>query len=141
MMTRREVMTGGVLASAAVTPSAAVGVEQGREIDTQQLVRAIGRVEEAIEAAFETNSLAHGAIPKLRQYFEQFLRANAKFPDYCEVGSGVFFDLYDWHVKHGQPLVVRRQPDGRYLLQFMFSMLLLRIDADPNFIGYPYDNR
>ena len=51
----------------------------------------------------------------------------------------MFIDLYDWHVKYQQPLNVTRQPDGRYLMQFMFSTLLLRPEQDSGYIGYPYD--
>jgi hypothetical protein len=56
-----------------------------------------------------------------------------------EVGTAVFFDMYDWHVKHRQQLAVTRQSDGRYAMQFMFTFLVLRPDQDVNYIGYPYD--
>jgi hypothetical protein len=70
-----------------------------------------------------------------------FVRAHAKFPDYCDVGVANFFEIYDWHVKNQRELTVGRQPDGRYGIQFMFTRLVLRPDADPGFIGYPYDLR
>jgi hypothetical protein len=48
-------------------------------------------------------------------------------------------DVYDWHVKNRQQLVVTRGPDGRYWLQFMFTTLIMRGEQDPNYIGIPYD--
>ena len=56
-----------------------------------------------------------------------------------EVGLGVFMDLYDWHVKNRQQLVVQRAPDGRYWMQFMFTSLVLRPETEANYIGIPYD--
>jgi hypothetical protein len=84
-------------------------------------------------------SLSAGAsVTELRRQFGIFLRGNQKFPDYCEVGSGVFTDIYDWHVRHGQALEMTRQ-DGRTALRFMFTWLVLRADQDAAFVGIPYD--
>ena len=70
---------------------------------------------------------------------EQFLRSHSKFPDYMEVGPGVFIEIYDWHIKHQQQLVVTRLADGRYTMQFMFTSLLLRPEQESGYVGYPYD--
>ena len=53
----------------------------------------------------------------------------------------MFFDIYDWHVRNRQTLNVGRGPDGRYGLGFMFTRLLLRPDAQPDYTGVPYDVR
>jgi hypothetical protein len=80
-------------------------------------------------------------VAKLRDQMTLYLRASGKYPDCIDVGSGVFYQLYDWHVKHTQPLVVGRQPDGRYALQFMFTRFILRPESEASYIGQAYDNR
>jgi hypothetical protein len=67
------------------------------------------------------------------------MRATTKFPDYCDIGLKVFYDIYDWHIRNRQQIVISRQPDNRYAIQFMFTTLILRNEQDPNFIGIPYD--
>jgi hypothetical protein len=89
--------------------------------------------------ALLSNSVAYGNVSKIRQIMEVFFRANTKFPDFIDIGISVFMDLYDWHVKNRQQLMVTRAPDGRYWLQFMFTSMVLRQEVDPNHIGIPYD--
>src|SRR5262249_57148777 len=31
------------------------------------------------------------------------LRANGKFPDYMEIGTGQWFSVHDWHIRWQQP--------------------------------------
>ncbi len=81
-----------------------------------------------------------GPIATLRRNFDQFIRANGKFPDFCDVGTSVFYDVYDWHVRNRQQIIVTRQ-ESRYTIQFMFTTLLLRYENDANYVGFPYDNR
>lgn len=116
--------------------------------DAQEMAaaaRTIGDKLDRLEAQLRT--LADGAalpspnITRVREQMSIFLRAHAKFPDFCEVGATVFFDVYDWHVKNQRELTIGRQPDGRYAMQFMFTRLLLRPEMDPPYIGPPYDNR
>ena len=80
-----------------------------------------------------------GIVAKLRSDMETFLRANAKFPDFIEVGIAVFIEVYDWHVKNRQQLTVSRLGDGRYAMLFMFTTLILRPEQDRNYVGIPYD--
>ena len=143
MLSRRELFStgvaGGLTAGAPSSSSTAASVEQESTREGQrEIARAVDDVEEIIKQSL-LPTLAYGNVGRIRGMMEQFVRSHAKFPDYFEVGAGVFIDLYDWHVKYQQPLNVTRQPDGRYLMQFMFSTLLLRPEQDSGYIGYPYD--
>jgi hypothetical protein len=143
MLSRRELITAGVAGSltstpAAVAPPATVEQESTRDLQ-REIARAAGNLEDALRAGLMGPSLSAGHVGKLRALMEQFLRSHGKFPDYFEVGSNVFFELYDWHVRHRQQLVVTRQPDNRYMMQFMFSQIILRPEQEGNYIGYPYD--
>jgi hypothetical protein len=143
MVSRRELITAGVAGTFTVAPSAdalPVGEEQQADREGQrEIAKQIQNVEGVLRSAHLSSSLAHGFVSKLRGDMETFLRANSKFPDFIEVGVAVFFDLYDWHVKHHQQLMVTRLGDGRYAMQFMFSSLILRPEQDRNYIGIPFD--
>ena len=64
-----------------------------------------------------------------------FLRANQKFPDYIEVGVGVWEALYDWQVHTQQTLDIVQLPNGRYGMRTLQTTFVLRTDADVAFIG------
>ena len=141
MLSRRELfstgLAGSLSAGAPSPPSAPVEQESTRE-GQREIARAIAEVESAIEQGY-LPTLSYGIVGKIRALMEQYLRSHQKFPDYFEVGPGVFIEMYDWHVKHRQQINVTRQPDGRYMMQFMFSTLLLRPEQESGYIGYPYD--
>jgi hypothetical protein len=132
MVSRREVITGGIVGSLAKAPEAhAEAVQQDREM-LKEIKGSIDGVQGSLDRAFNTLSLSAGPI-------EQFLRSNGKFPDFCEVGARVFYDVYDWHIRNRQQLVVLRQADNRYTIQFMFTTLILKYENQIDFIGYPFD--
>jgi hypothetical protein len=144
MLSRRELIAAGVaggLAAPGAAPAAIVetGEQDATRDGQREIAREIQSVDSTLKNAFLTSSVAHGIIVRLRADMETFLRANAKFPDYFEVGVAVFYEIYDWHVKYNQPVVVSRLTDGRYALQFMFSHLILRPDQDRNHVGVPTD--
>ncbi|NQW04362.1 MAG: hypothetical protein HQ485_10080 [Acidobacteria bacterium] len=157
MLTRRQLVTGGAVGALTATASATTNssfpddarqtrtTTAGQDADTVLLTRIqdrLGTIDDSVgglAAAFKTNSLSFGFVPKLREAYTQYWRANGKFPDSCEVGSDVFYDLYDWHVKNGQPIPVSRLADGRMSITFMYTQLIVRVDQVPNFIGVPFD--
>jgi hypothetical protein len=79
-------------------------------------------------------------IQRIREIQHVFLRANSKFPDYVEIGIGVWQQLYDWHIHTHQALSIGRVPDGRYGMQALMSTFVLRTDSQPDFIGQATDN-
>jgi hypothetical protein len=149
MVTRRELVTTGALgmlsgsaARGGEEPASHGTVAQSAEAISAEALRGILRelqaMREALDHALRSNSLTIGALIPIRRAFEQFLRANTKYPDYCEIGPSVFTELYDWHVKQRQPIEVQRV-EGRMAIRFMFTWMLLRPEQDLNFVGIPYD--
>jgi hypothetical protein len=138
MVSRREVITGGIVGSLAKAPEAHAEAVQDREM-LKEIKGSIDGVQGSLDRAFNTLSLSAGPIVRIREVFEQFLRSNGKFPDFCEVGARVFYDVYDWHIRNRQQLVVLRQADNRYTIQFMFTTLILKYENQIDFIGYPFD--
>lgn len=135
MVSRRELLAGGVMGGF-VSQDSAQMTQAAKTIGDK-----LDKLETQLRTLADGAALPAGTVTKLRDVMMIFLRANAKFPDYCEVGIAVFFDIYDWHVKNQRELTIGRQPDGRYAMQFMFTRLLLRPDTDVGFVGYPYDTR
>ncbi|HUE87574.1 MAG TPA: hypothetical protein VMO26_15980 [Vicinamibacterales bacterium] len=142
MMTRRELITGGVAGSLVPIGHAesAEVIQSPAELDMlRDIARQIGNVDNTLSRGMLTNTVAFGLVGRVRGQMETFFRTAQKFPDFIDVGYDVFMDLYDWHVKHRQQLVVTRGPDGRYWMQFMFTTLIMRGEHDANYIGIPYD--
>lgn len=152
MVTRRDVVTTGALgalASASMDGSAeargasatALAAQSPEAISAQalrELAQEVGEIRRQMRDAFLGPSLSQGLVADVRRQFALFLKANQKYPDYVEIGPGVFTDVYDWHVRHRQALEVTRV-DNRMAIRFMFTWLILRPDQVDGFVGIPFD--
>src|SRR5215207_11415096 len=98
MLSRRELITAGVAGSLAAPASgaAAVGaeVQEADRAGQREIARSISEVESVLRSAYLSSSLAHGFVDPLRKEMIQFFRSNSKFPDFIDVGLGVFLDVY-----------------------------------------------
>src|SRR5262249_47419675 len=141
MIDRRQLLTaGGLLSALAPTgEGTAYGAGQMSERAAADVVSALQKISSAISAVAAQASF--DAIAPLRTRQTDYLRANAKFPDFIEVGIDVWMAAYDWHVRFQQPLTVGRDASGRYTLMLGFTTLVLRPDVAAAFISAPYDNR
>jgi hypothetical protein len=136
MIARRHLLGttlfGGLL-GATVPPA---GEGQSSEPRVQEIIDGLRDIRRAID------SQQHSAeLVGLRQRQLDFLRASGKFPDFVEAGSDVWFGVYDWHVRHLQPMTLGRDATGRYTIMLMSTVVILRPDGPPMFVGNPYDNR
>lgn len=154
MVTRRDVVTAGALGAlaaagegaAAGTPAtssrATDGALQSPEVVSAQALREIadqtGEIRRLMREAFVGPSVAHGTLVEIRRQFGIFLKANQKYPDYCEIGPAIFTDVYDWHVRYQQPIEVTRV-DNRTAIRFMFTWLILRPEQADVHVGIPFD--
>jgi hypothetical protein len=80
-------------------------------------------------------------LARIRDQQRIFLNANQKFPDFIEIGIGIWENLLDWHVRHQQPLSVARNAEGRYTMAVAFSTLVLRSEMAENYVGIGMDSR
>jgi hypothetical protein len=129
MLSRRDLLSGAVVGGA-TAPEAGQSSERG----SQEIAQAIKDLRTAITAPQSFSEIA-----RVRAKQIEYLRGQAKFPDFIEVGVDAWFAVYDWHVRHLQPIALGRDPTGRYTIALMTTTLILRVDADPNFIGVPFD--
>jgi hypothetical protein len=103
----------------------------------EDIARAVRSVRDEIERQH-----TFGEIAAVREQLRTFLRANGKFPDFIEVGSDVWQQVYDWHVRFQQPIALgRTAAEGRYTILLLATSIVMRPDMAPGFIGVPYDNR
>ena len=145
MVHRRAVITGTVLGGAlsalteSVEAAGAQSASQERLIQdrlVEEIARAVRSVRDEIERQY-----TFWEIAPVRDQMRTFLRANGKFPDYIEVGSDVWQQVYDWHVRFQQPIALGRTAEGRYTILLLATNVVMRPDMAANYIGLGYDNR
>jgi hypothetical protein len=137
-MTRRELVAAGVVgfAGRGGAGSSALGAE---DKDTAGVLRDI--LDEIRKQRANCRAGECPTIEQIRGQQRVFLKANNRYPDYIDVGISAWEDVYDWHVRLGQPLNVTRTPDGRYAMMFMFTNLVLRPEMLTGYIGLGYDRQ
>lgn len=145
MISRREVVTAGVLGSLTGSAATADASQGGGQDDAQtravltRIQQELGQMQATLEAGLRGPSLNAGAIGRVRERLTLHLRAAGKFPDFMEVGTNIFYDVYDWHVRHAQQIQITRIADQRFAIQFMFTQLIVRWEQDANYLGTPFD--
>jgi hypothetical protein len=142
MATRRDVMTAVAAVGIAGSTHAGGAAAQSPEVISaqalQSLANDVDQLRQQFQQAFIGPSLSQGLVVEVRRQFGIFLKANQKYPDFCEIGPNVFTDLYDWHVRYQQPIEVTRV-DNRTAIRFMFTFMILRPEQTDNFVGIPFD--
>ena len=144
MISRREVVTAGVLGSLTGAAASAEG-SQSTQDDAQtravlnRLVQEMQRINATLDQGLRGPGLEAGPIGDIRTRLTTHLRAAGKFPDFMEIGTTIFYGVYDWHVRHAQQIQITRLADQRFTIQFMFTQLIVRWEQDPNFLGVPFD--
>jgi hypothetical protein len=145
MISRREVVTAGVLGTFATGATAEGAATQG-QAEAQALREGLKAIEDkvaelrtAVDQGLRGPSTSYGNVGAVRTKIEQYAKTSGKFPDYCDVGLTVFHDVYDWHARHQQQIQITRIADQRLAIQFMFTQLVLRWENDSNYVGTPFD--
>jgi hypothetical protein len=135
-MERRELLgTGALGLTALLGPATGANAAQREDAET---ARAIDRLRELLDQRLD-DSFAD--LRQIRQAQRTFLKANHKFPDFIEIGPGVWDRVYDWHVRHQLAPAIDRRADGRYTMAFMMTTLVMRAEMEDNYVGFGFDNR
>jgi hypothetical protein len=139
MIPRRQVLggalAGGVLGALA-EPDVEAAAQSADRIDVAPIVRALNDLRSEVRAQRQ-----FAEISALRDAQLTFLRSNGKLPDYIDVGTDHWFSAHDWHIRWSQPLNVSRDASGRLTLMLLATQLVLRPEAQANYMSLPYDNR
>ncbi len=137
-MQRRKLIGGSVLGgAAALLGGAAQPAAAAQRDDAELIAAAIAEVRRVLERSLDVSP----ELDRIREQQRVFLKSNQKFPDFVEVGIDVWERVYDWHVRHQQPIAATRAADGRYVMTVMFTTLILRPDQAGGYIGYAFDAR
>jgi hypothetical protein len=142
MISRREMVTAGVLGTLAATPGEAVAAEsqdEGTARAVSQATAALRDIDTTLENGLVGPNTAYGFLSDIRSRYTTHIRSAGKFPDFLEIGVDVFYQVYDWHVRHNQQIQITRVAEQRFAIQWMFTQLILRWEQDPKYIGVPFD--
>jgi hypothetical protein len=142
MVHRRAVITGAALGgalSALAAPAEPAGGQTAAQV-SDRLVEDIGKAVRSVRDEIE-RQYTFWEIAAVREPLRTFLRANGKFPDLIEVGSDVWQQVYDWHVRFQQPIALGRTGEGRYTILLLATNVVMRTDMAATYIGVPYDSR
>lgn len=144
MVERRNLVGGGIVAglSALVksSPAEAAAAAGGGQDGDSRVAREVSQLRTTIESQFQALQRTPWGVEAVRRQQRDWLRSAHKYPDFIEIGISVWENVYDWHVRHQQPISVARLADGRYAMTFMFTTLLLRTDLALDFVGYPFES-
>jgi hypothetical protein len=139
MMSRRDWLgasgLGGLFGGIEPAQSAAAQSE-AIERGMRDMAQAVEELRKMLDAQHSFSEIAG-----IRQRQTEHLRTSGKLPDAMEVGSQVWWNVYDWHIRHQQPATIGRDAGGRYTIVLVQTTLILRPEMAPGFIGQPYDNR
>ena len=143
MISRREVVTAGVLGTLA-TAGGAEAAELEQEVQAlragfDSLANTMEGLKTSIDEGLRGNTMNYAGVGAVKTKIEQYTKVTGRFPDYCDIGLSVFYDVYGWHVRNQQQLNISRIGEQRMAIQFMFTQLVLRIENESNYIGTPYD--
>ena len=137
-MHRRALINGTLFSGFAALGTAAQGRGSAQSGADEGLVaKAIEELNSTVRNVAETSP----ELARIRQQQRIFLKANHKFPEFIEVGIGVWESVFDWHIRHQQPLAVSVNADGRYTMPVAFSTLILRPEFSENYVGVGMDSR
>ena len=143
MVSRRSVLGGttfgGILASLAPPEAAETEVPAQAEQAMEGVSRAVRELRDSLRDELRRQNSFWELAP-VRDATKSFLRTAGKYPDFLEVGTDIWHQVYDWHVRYQQPLTLGRNAEARYTLMFMGTMLIMRVEVQPNFVGIPFDN-
>ena len=134
MLSRRELFAAG----AAMTTIGAGGGEAAQRSgaceDYSDELRSI----EGTLSGF-VNKVSTPTVAELRDRQRAFLRLNQRFPQYIPVGVRVWERMQDWHISNLRPLTIQRAGDGDWQMDFIMSVLVLKLELPENEIGQAYD--
>ena len=141
MMNRRDMLAAGLLGSLA-PEGGGEAQDQGDVIlrdGLKSLDTSVDEFKNTMEGSLRGNSMNFGGVAQIKNELMRYLKQSGKFPEYCDIGVAIFFDIYDWHVRNQQQIQISRLADQRMAIQFMFTQLILRWENAESYVSQAYD--
>jgi hypothetical protein len=136
MLSRRELIAGG--AGVHMAGGSAAAAQRDRDDRDRDLSQVIQEVR-GIRSLLTADPVGSATVTTLRDRQRQFYRINQRFPECIDVGIRVFEEMQNWHIRNLRPLNINRTGDGRWQMDFILSVLVLKHELPENEIGQPYD--
>ncbi len=141
MLNRRDMLAAGLFGGLA--PSGEGEMQTTSDVILREGLNKIddgvGELRGSVDQGLRGNSMNFGGTGAVKQELQRYLKAMGKFPEYCDIGVSIFFDVYDWHVRNQQQIQISRLADQRMTIQFMFTQLVLRWENAENYVSQAYD--
>ncbi len=132
MLSRRELIVGGA-AMTHVGADEAGAAQRGTE-DLSDELRSIREALTALQSKAVTPT-----VTQIRQRQREFFRLNQRFPECIDVGIRVWERMQDWHIDNLRALNIQRAGEGRWQMDFIMSVLVLKHELPENEVGQAYD--
>jgi hypothetical protein len=132
MLSRRELIAGGA-AMTHVRADEAAAAQRGTE-DLSDELRSIREALTALQSKAVTPT-----VTQIRQRQREFFRLNQRFPECIDVGIRVWERMQDWHIDNLRALNIQRAGEGRWQMDFIMSVLVLKHELPENEVGQAYD--
>ena len=137
MLSRRELIAGGAGMHMARGDAAAA---QRRTGDAERdSADALERIQRSLEEIRSQHTILTPVFVQLRDRQRQFYRLNQRFPECIDVGIRAWESMQEWHIRHLRPLNINRGGDGRWQMDFIMSVIVLKHELPDNEIGQAYD--
>jgi hypothetical protein len=136
MLSRRELLAGGAMGHMAAGNAAAAQRSGDAARDSADALQAIQQVLEQIRGQ---HTVATSVFSQLRDRQRQFYRLNQRFPECIDVGIRVWEAMQEWHIRHLRPLNINRTGDGKWQMDFIMSVIVLKHELPDNEIGQAYE--
>ena len=132
MLSRRALFAGGAVMIAGGARAGAAGQRNCEDYSDE--LRSIQGTLGAL-----TNKVSTPTVAELRDRQRIFLRMNQRFPQYIPVGIRVWERMQDWHISNQRPLTIQRSGEGEWQMDFIMSILVLKLEYKDDEIGPAYE--
>lgn len=136
MLSRRELIAGG--AAIPMARGEAAGAQQ-RDRDLDAVTSELSSVRDVLVSMQSQTIVNTPTVNQIRDRQRQFLRLNQRFPQCIDIGIRVWERMQDWHIAHHRPLTVQRGGDGHWQMEFIMTVLVLKLELAENEVGQAYD--
>jgi hypothetical protein len=141
MMNRRDMLAAGLLGS--IAPNGEAEAQDASDVILKSglsgIDASIDEFKNRVDEGLRGNSMNSGGVALIKNELMRYLKQSGKFPEYCDIGVAIFFDVYDWHVRTQQQIQISRLADQRMSIQFMFTQLILRWENAESYVSQAYD--
>jgi hypothetical protein len=136
MLSRRDLIAGGAVTRLARGDAAAA--QRGGD-PARDSADALAGIQQALADIRSQHTITTPVFSQLRDRQRQFYRINQRFPECIDVGIRAWESMQEWHIRHLRPLTINRTGDGRWQMDFIMSVIVLKHELPENEVGQPYD--